>query len=685
MRQEEEIGTKFFHVVLPVPLRKSLIYHLPASLSERARPGCRVKVPLGPRPVVGCLLEEAQAPSDFKTREVLEVLDETPLLAGWQLKMIPWASAYYLTPPGEVFRHLLPRRLLETKGKRAPASSLQKKKERKFEGPAVPLVGELSPGQKKILETIRLAASRNNHGGPKPVLIHGVTGSGKTEVYLELVREVIEKGGQALVLVPEIGLTPQLVGRFRGLSAPVAVYHSALTEAERFRVWSEAREGRSPVTVATRSGIFLPFPNLKIIVIDEEHDASFKQEERFCYHARDLALWRAKEEKILILLGSATPSLESLYRAQQGKMEHVRLTQRPSGVLLPSIEIIDRRGEKKSHSLFTERLQCALKENLKKGEQSLLYLNRRGYASFVLCSQCGYVPRCDDCDISLTLHKGRGGETAPLLVCHYCDRKSGHLSICPKCRTGLMNPLGSGTERVDLELRRLFPGARVVRMDRDTVKGDDWLKVLEKMKKGEIDILVGTQMIAKGHDYSGITLVGILDADVGIHLPDFRASERTFQLIAQVSGRAGRGARPGRVFIQTYQPSHAGLIAAATQEGGDFFEKELAQRREAGFPPFKRLIEIRLSGTERQGVIAKTRELSEKIKRSLPAQEAVLLGPAPCVIEKVRGKARWRILIKTSHYLKIQPALSRLLDSFAEKGLPSNMRMLVNVDPVDMM
>jgi primosomal protein N' (replication factor Y) len=624
-------------------------------------------VPLGPRRPIGCLLKETKRPP-FATKEVLEILDEgEPLLSPVPLKLLSWGSAYYLTPIGEVLRHLVPRRLLQRK-----------------EGIAVrPTVGQetrfcslpaLTPRQAAAVAAILAEPDR-------PLLLHGVTGSGKTEVYIGAAQEVLKKGGQALVLVPEIGLTPQIVERFRrGLAPPasVAVSHSALTESERFQVWEKCRRGEVSLVIATRSGIFLPFANLRLIVVDEEHDPSYKQEERFCYHARDLALWRGEAEKIPVVLGSATPSLESLYRVEKGKMRLVTLPERPEGVNRPTLLAIDRRmrgkGER-AHPLFSDELLEALRENLRKGEQSLLFINRRGFSPFVLCPSCGFVPRCGRCDISLTLHP-------PRLVCHYCDKMETFRPVCPQCRQGNLAPRGFGTERIEQEIRRLFPSARTGRMDRDAVRKRE--AILERMRRREIDILIGTQMITKGHDYPELTLVGILDADVALHLPDFRAAERTYQVITQVSGRAGRGAKPGRVLIQTSQPDHESLAAAAAQDGNGFYARELRQRLEAGYPPFKRLIEIRLSHKKRETVVQSCRLLLKKIQKTISSGEADLLGPAPCPIEKVRERLRWHLLIKTARYADIQPRLRRLLDDFAENDLPSKTKLLVNVDPVEM-
>lgn len=674
--------TRYAEIVLPIPLRGAMTYALPAILQERAKPGCRVKVSLGRRALIGCLLSIHDTRPKFPTKDILEIIDDECLFSPASLKLLMWASEYYLTPPGEVLRHLLPKRLLQsTKGMEQKLRSRSTPDLGSF---VLPPARELTEEQTESLRRIRMELAKPE---PQSVLLHGITGSGKTEVYLKVVSDILAQGGQALVLVPEIGLTPQLVGRFRGISDAVELYHSALTEAERFRVWSQVQQGTTKIVIATRSGIFLPFANLKIIILDEEHDGSYKQEERFCYHARDLALWRGREEKILVMMGTATPSLETFRKAQEGKIGWIKLQKRPFESVPPKMILADRRIDlkgAKDHPLFSKVLMDSLEETLRRHEQCLLYLNRRGFSPFVLCAECGDVPECDHCSISLTLHNHGGRNSKPELVCHYCDERRPYRPICQACQAGTLKPLGAGTERIDQELRKMFPSARIARLDRDTSKKDGWFRILEAMKKKEIDILIGTQMIAKGHDYPGLTLVGILDADVGIHLPDFRAAERTYQLIAQVSGRAGRSEKPGRIVIQTYQPEHVSLQAAAFGRGEDFYLREMGLREEAGFPPFQRLIEIRLTGAHREAVVKVVHLLAQKIQKQIDSKLFILLGPSACPVEKVRGKYRWHLLIKTGQYLKIQTPLRRLLDGFAMNDLGLKARMLVNVDPIDM-
>ncbi|HSA59089.1 MAG TPA: primosomal protein N' [bacterium] len=662
-------------VVLPLAMRHTLTYRVPSHLAGEARPGCLVRVPLGRKHAVGCILRETpHAEKSLKIKEIDAVL--RPLLSQKELKLLEWAAAYYLTPIGEVLRHLAPPDLFETRAKARETKARKKVPHAaSFDTPTLP---SLNAEQEAALRTVLEGLARP----VRPFLLHGITGSGKTEVYLRAAQSVLETGGQVLVLVPEIGLTPQVVGRFRALGknpGDVAVSHSGLTRSQRYEVWKGAREGRHRIVVATRSGVFLPMPRLRLIVVDEEHDSSYKQEERFCYHARDLALWRAAHENLLAILGSATPSLEALQRCAQGKMTCLRLAARPLGAKLPEVRIVDLRREKDRHPVFSSELLQELEAALKRKEQALLFVNRRGYAPFVMCPECGRVPECGRCDISLTFHKNPAR-----LECHYCESSRPYDPVCPACGKATLSLRGFGTEKVASEVQRLFPGARVARMDRDTAGAAGGLDILEKMKRREIDVLVGTQMITKGHDYPHLTLAGILDADVGLHLPDFRAAERTYQILTQVAGRAGRAERPGTVLIQTYQPQHESLIAAVSYDGLEFCRTELGHRREAGYPPFLRLVEIRLSGSN-AGTVRKTSEaLALRAGRALKTDES-LLGPAPRPVETVRGKSRWRVLVKTAQYARLQPKLAAILDDFAENDLPSTVKMLVNVDPVDMM
>ncbi len=655
-------------VALPYRIAKPLIYELTGD--QNLTPGCRVVVPLGKREVVGCLLGEAKGPPPPGLKPITEILDHEPLFTPAQMKLLSWASRYYLTPIGEVMRHLAPAPLLKKK-----RLSLRPTKPFLTPDDFLTPAPSLSVEQEAVMTEILKSAG--------PFLLHGITGSGKTEIYLQLARQILQQGGEGLILVPGTGATPQLIGRFEGVFPNrVSPYHSRLTEAQRLKVWLKVRSGEAPLVIGTRSAIFLPFTNLRLIVVDEEHDTSYKQEERFCYHARDLALWRAKEEKAIALLGSATPSLESLYRSETGKLKSLRLASRPEGTALPEVVIVDRREQPRG-VLFSAELKSALQENLSRGEQSLLFLNRRGYAPYLLCRKCGFVPQCTGCEIALTYHK-----KASALLCHYCDSSVPLPAACPSCRQDSLQTQGIGTEKVEWELAQLFPKARLARLDRDTSQGSGWLETLSRMKRREIDILIGTQTVAKGHDYPELTLVGVIDADTSLHLPDFRAAERTFQLLTQVAGRAGRGKKAGRVIIQTYHPDHPSLVAAQQQEGKAFRQTEFGYREEAGYPPYTRLVRILFSGPHRGAVEKAAHQVANQILRGTDRSDTdlsfKLLGPAPCPLARLRGKSRWHLLIKSRSFTQLHPHLESRLDPILQNGLPSGVKMLVNVDPVEM-
>lgn len=660
-------------VVLPLNLQGPLTYRLPERL-KGARPGCRVRVPLGSRNPIGCLLRNTSETPHQALKEVHEILDCEPCLSPDQLRLLTWCAEYYLTPIGEVLRHMIPQALLSGRrpSPRPPKSPVPMPE---FYRSEIPL---LTPVQQEVLARLETHLKE-----AKACLLHGITGSGKTEIYIHLARKTVSNGGQVLVLVPEIGLTPQIVARLSGgVGIAATPCHSGLTDAERTRVWEEARAGKTPLVVGTRSAIFLPFRSLRLLIVDEEHDTSFKQEERFCYNARDLALWKNRNERVPLVLGSATPSLEVLHGVRKERIELLTITERPAGAALPQIIIIDRRRSE-SRSFLSPELKEALAQNLKRREQSLLFLNRRGFSPFLLCGRCGFIPKCEGCDISLTYHATSRSQEARLL-CHYCDAGRPHTPTCPRCNGGL-TPFGVGTQRIERELKELFPLAQVARMDRDAARRGEWEKTLTSFRKREIDILVGTQMVTKGHDFPALTLVGIVDADVALNLPDFRAAERSFQILTQVSGRAGRADRPGRVFLQTFHPDNPTLLAAARNDSESFYERELRQRREAQYPPFVRLIQIRVSGKKREQVVGSIRQIAKTLLKGIPPAEGRILGPAPCPIERIRGRTRWHLLVKTGAYPKIQPKIRALLGSPGKRTLPSGLRMLINVDPMEMM
>ncbi len=530
------------------------------------------------------------------------------------------------------------------------------------------------------------AGGEKRDAGPararKPFLLHGVTGSGKTEVYLRVIAQALAAGKTALVLVPEISLTPQLAARFRARFGDlVAILHSGLTEQARLGEWSRLRRGEATIAVGARSAVFAPLSNIGVIVVDEEHDGSFKQDEGVRYHARDVALVRAQRAGAVAVLGSATPSLETYAHAQRCNYVHLKLTQRPTARPMPSVEIVDLRTHLADGEAFlSSPLRDAIGETLANGDQIILFLNRRGFATFVLCRACGHSFRCPHCSVSLTYHRH-----SDRLSCHYCGFHQRVPDICPGPGCGAKDTIvrkGLGTEKVTDAVAAEFPQARVARLDRDVASGAKIEAVLSRVARREVDILVGTQMVTKGHDFPGVTLVGVLCADTGLNLPDFRASERTFQLLAQVAGRAGRGDRPGRVIVQTYRPHSPAVTSAAAHDYESFFAAESATREELLYPPHGRLIAVRVDGPDARDVAALSHRLAEIAiavgKRPENAGHVEIRGPVPAPLEKLRNRTRWQIWLRSGD----RGALRRVARALTTIEVPARVRVGLDVDPI---
>ncbi len=490
----------------------------------------------------------------------------------------------------------------------------------------------------------RVAIARIGQQPGTTWLLQGVTGSGKTEVYLALIEAAVAAGQQAMVLLPEIALTPQTVGRFRERFGPkVAVWHSALSQGERRATWDSVRRGDTGVVVGARSGVFLPFPQLGVIVVDEEHEPTYKQEEHPRYHTREVALWRGAREGATVVLGSATPSIESRYQVACQAMRQALLPRRVLGRPLPAVALVDMREELKqgNRDIFSQRLKTSLLETFSQGQQSLLFLNRRGYSTFILCRSCGQALGCPDCAVSLTYHQG-----AQYLSCHYCLRQFPVPSLCPQCHSDKIRYFGAGTERVVEEVQRLLPDARILRADRDTLtRPQQYADLYQAFYRRQADVLVGTQMIAKGMDFPGVTLVGVVAADTALNFPDYRSAERTFQLLVQASGRSGRAAATGQVVIQTYNPDHYAVRLAQTHDYEAFYQAEIAFRREADYPPFAELWLLLFDGKTEREVAERSRSAAECLRQNWPALR--VLGPAPAPLARVRGLYRYHVLIKS--------------------------------------
>ena len=530
-------------------------------------------------------------------------------------------------------------------------------------------------------------ATSLNAGRHESFLLHGVTGSGKTEVYLRLVADALALGRSALVLVPEITLTHLMVSRLRARFADrVAVLHSGLTPSERVAQWEQLRAGAMPIAVGARSALFAPLRDVGVIVVDEEHDGAYKSEEGFRYHARSLAARRARAEGCPLVLGSATPALETRFAAERGALVRLRMEVRASGRPLPAVTLVDLvkeraqlpRGARRS---LSPTLARALRETLADGAQAILFLNRRGFSSQIACVDCQDVSRCKHCDISLTYHAA-----ANLLRCHYCDYQVRPPAKCPACGSDRLALLGTGTERIEEDVRAAFPDARIARLDRDTARRRGAVeRVLAELRSGTKNVLIGTQMVAKGHDFPGVRLVGVLNADLGLHLPDFRAAERTFQLLTQVAGRAGRGGEPGRVVIQTFAPTHYAIAPAASHDYERFYAQEIAHRQALGYPPFGRLVLVRVSATDELAARDAAAALAETARGAALEQGAgvEVLGPAEAPIAKLRDRYRQQILLKHREAGAVWRVAERVYAA-AEK-LPSAVRTSIDVNPVDML
>lgn len=517
---------------------------------------------------------------------------------------------------------------------------------------------ELNTDQIKAVTAIT-AAVQNKQA--QTFLLEGITGSGKTEVYLQTIAQLLEQGKTAIMLVPEIALTPQMVERFKSrLGNAVAVLHSGLSQGEKYDEWRKIERGEAQVVVGARSAIFAPLKNIGVIIVDEEHEATYKQEEAPRYHARDLAIWRGSYHHCPVVLGSATPSLESRARAQKNVYQLLRLNQRAkANAQLPTIDVVDMRTEfaQKQYQTFSKLLQEKIVDRLARKEQIVLLLNRRGYSSFVMCRDCGYVLPCPNCDISLTLHMD-----TKTMRCHYCGHEEHIPHRCPNCQADKIRYYGTGTQKVEEELHELFPEARVLRMDVDTTrKKGAHEKILTAFGEKKADILLGTQMIAKGLDFPDITLVGVLNADTALNLPDFRSSERTFQLLTQVSGRAGRAEKTGEVVIQTFNPEHYAIQLAQTQDYEDFYQKEMWVRHQSGYPPYFYTVKITCSHPEEQVAAQKMFAIARDLKQELSPQ-SVLLGPAPSAILRIKNRYYYQLIIKYKQEPQLPAMLTRLLD-----------------------
>lgn len=669
--------SSLLRVAVNAPLFKELTYS--QGQFEALSRGTSVEIPLGKRKVSGVVLGlSSDSVDSAKIKEIQAIDPERPALREPYIRWAEWLSRYYVHPVGQVFELFFP-----------PLKKVGRKSGKKFE--PVRLVSKerptLTAEQQDVVNVI------SAHTGFGVHLLFGITGSGKTEVYLHLIEQVLEKGQSAIVLVPEIALTPQLLSRFMDrLGDTVSVIHSHLTDREKTDQWWSAVEGRKSVLIGARSALFCPVKNLGMIVLDEEHENSFKQDEKLRYHARDAAIMLGRELDIPVVLGSATPSLESWQNVKSGKFQIHKLTSRATKMPLPSIKVLDMREPKAANQDDKQGEKCAswasptllseISSCLSRGEQAAVFLNRRGVAHSVICPGCGFKEECPNCSISLTLH----GKTS--LVCHYCDYQKSRPEICPKCKEFELKPLGLGTERIEADLQSLFPDKTVLRADRDEIQSRAQLEeLIQDLESGKGHILIGTQMIAKGLDFPMLTLVGVAMADVAFNLPDFRAAERSFQLLSQVSGRAGRS-RPGTVLVQTYNPDHPSVVFARNHDYEGFVEQELQMREDLGYPPFGRLVLFKFSGLHRNVVEGCAdnfaRSLEQVLTRSKSSSVPEILGPAEAPIFRLRNQYRYHLLLKCSRSFDHSGLAQRMIVWFAEQGA-SGVKLSVDIDPLNML
>lgn len=652
-------------VAIPSPLRKTFDY-LPCTSETRWVPGVRVKVPFGTRQVVGIVVEVADH-STFahdKLKQVSERIDEAPILPQDLLTLCTWASTYYQCPIGEVVFAALPK--LARLGRADPEAALDAQVSAASDTPL-----PLNAPQREACDAI------THCSGYTTFLLDGVTGSGKTEVYLQVIAAQLAQKRQALVLVPEISLTPQTLARFqRRFDAKILCLHSRLTDKARFTAWMQAAAGEADIVIGTRSAIFTPMPRLGVMILDEEHDTSFKQQSGFRYSARDLAVMRASHRRIPLVLGSATPSLESLHNVQRGRYQRLSLPERAGSAKPPKIELIDLKNRSLESGLSDSLLQHMRRHLAAKG-QVLLFLNRRGYAPILMCHHCGWMAHCDRCDARLTFHLA-----ANYLFCHHCEVTRPVPHICQSCHQGTLLRLGLGTERIEEALSVHFPDHQVVRIDRDTTQRKGAMdRLLSKMHSGEADICIGTQMVAKGHHFANLTMVAVVDADAGLFSADFRSLERLGQLLVQVSGRAGREDRIGEVFIQTHHPDHPLLQCLLEKGYGAFAEALLQERQAVALPPYHHWALLRAD--------AKVRETAwsflNAVKASMQTSPQLgVLGPVPAIMERKADRFHAQLLIQSGDRPTRQDALDGLVQSIEQLPEARKVRWSLDVDPQDM-
>jgi primosomal protein N' (replication factor Y) (superfamily II helicase) len=738
----------YVRVIIDRAIHRELDYLVPETLSERISVGSRVRVPFRDKSALATVVATLERSEAEGIRPIEAVVGDSPILSEELLELANWMSTYYCCPIETVMRSLLPQVIrraeigwkkqlfvrparkidnqeIEQLRRRAPRQAELLEAISRLDAPisAAQLLRKMSLDNQTLRALVKRglaelreqAVARDPHGdeqfiatsdlelneeqvvalkqitealgspgSARPILVHGVTGSGKTEIYLQAIHATLARGHSAIVLVPEISLTPQTVERFKGRFAEaqdaVAVLHSHLSEGERHDEWHKIHLGRARIVIGTRSAVFAPLKNLGLIIVDEEHETTYKQEEAPRYHARDVAVVRAKIEKCVAVLGSATPSLESYYNATTGKYRLATLTQRVDNRQMPLMRIVDLRQERrkeKAIAILSEKLRAAIANRLEKREQTILFLNRRGFSTSLLCSNCGEARDCPNCSVALTFHRH-----VARLSCHLCGHTAAVPKKCPACGKDALIYAGFGTEKVESTVAAIFPNATVRRMDADSMtRKQAYRDTLLNFRAGKIDILVGTQMIAKGLHFPNVTLVGIINADLALHLPDFRAGERTFQLLTQVAGRAGRGEMPGEVFVQTYTPFSPSIQFARHHDFPGYFQQELEFRERCDFPPFKHAILITARSAHEARAKFSAETLARRLKEAL-GPEFILGDAAPAPLEKLQGQFRFHILMRGEAIVRLSRLVRETLDKLP---FPEDVAVAVDVDPYQLL
>lgn len=658
----------YAEIITGLPIDRTFQYRIPPASRTEAEVGKRVRIPFRNSTRVGYIVKLEDKPLVTDPRYLSEIIDDRPIFTPDMIELARWMKDNYFCSWGEALEAMIPGPLKHGRTEMSPRI--------KEEAAAVTPTQPHSPSkeQQKAMDDILECLDARKH---EVFLLHGITGSGKTEVYLRSVESVVAKGRSAVVLVPEISLTPQTVERFISrFGDMVAVFHSGMLSSARFREWKRIKEGKARVVVGPRSAVFSPFPDPGIFIVDEEHEPTYKQDDPPRYHAREVAIERARMAGVPVILGSATPSLESYHKALSGAYKLAELPQRISEKELPRIKLVDMRLEMETRTgsrVISSVMAEALRKDVSKKQQALIFLNRRGYSTFVMCRGCGHNIKCSGCDSPLVYH-----DTRKQLICHHCGYMTQPIKICPSCNNEYLMYKGSGTQKIEGELKRILPGARIERMDSDTMsKRGAHDRVLSEFKQHKIDVIVGTQMIAKGLDFPKVTMVGVVSADANLNLPDFRSGERTFNLITQVAGRAGRGDLGGEVIVQTFTPDNYAIKMAAKHDYNAFYSRDIQSRRELRFPPFTHLIKLTIRSKKEENAVKFSENLAKVLRNKIP--DIDMIGPVPSPMIKLRGFYRWNILLRCGNREEMVSRLRGALKGFRKAA---GVFMAVDVDPM---